>query len=61
MAEPELPERAQLSCKSERIAPVSHVTAFSGLIKVEHRCEACETAFWFVRERVPGVPPPPLG
>jgi uncharacterized protein (DUF983 family) len=51
-SEPALPEtraRRCPSCASERIAPVSHVTAFSGVIKIEHRCDACATAFWFVR------------
>jgi hypothetical protein len=53
--EPELPdtrERRCPSCASERIAPVSHVTAICGLIKVEHRCEACATAFWLVRDAI---------
>jgi hypothetical protein len=50
--EPELPETRERrcpSCASQRITPVSHVTAICGLIKVEHRCEACATAFWVVR------------
>jgi transcription elongation factor Elf1 len=50
--EPELPEtrdRRCPSCASEQIAPVSHVTATSGLIKAEHRCEVCGIRFWFVR------------
>jgi hypothetical protein len=50
--EPELPEtraRRCPSCQSQQIEPVSHVTALSGMIKVEHRCEACGILFWFVR------------
>ena len=53
--EPALPEtraRRCPSCRSERIAPLSHVTALSGVIKVEHRCEACAAAFWFVRQSI---------
>ena len=52
---PELPETGERrcpSCASTRITPVSHVTAICGLIKVEHRCEACATAFWFVRNAI---------
>jgi hypothetical protein len=50
--EPALPEtcaRCCPTCASERVTPVSHVTAFGGVIKVEHWCEVCSTAFWFVR------------
>jgi hypothetical protein len=53
--EPELPETRERrcpSCASQRITPVSHVTAICGLIKVEHRCEACATAFWVVRNAI---------
>ena len=49
--EPTLPETRVRRCpfrRSERIAPESHVTAFSWVIKVEYRCEACSIAFWFV-------------
>jgi hypothetical protein len=46
---PETRARRCPCCRSDRIAPVSHVTAFSGVIKVEHRCDACAAAFWFVR------------
>jgi formate dehydrogenase maturation protein FdhE len=52
LREPALPEtraRRCPACASERVTPVSHVTAFSGVIKVEHRCEACTTAFLVVR------------
>jgi hypothetical protein len=31
---------------------LSHVTAFGGVIKVEHRGEACAVAFWFVRQSI---------
>ena len=51
--EPALPEthaRRCPTCASERVTPVSHVTAICGVIKVEHRCEACATPFWFVRK-----------
>jgi uncharacterized protein with PIN domain len=47
---PEIRERRCPYCKSERIAPVGHVTASAGMIRVQHRCEACETAFWFARK-----------
>jgi hypothetical protein len=53
--EPELPETRERrcpSCASQRITPVSHVTAICGVIKVEHRCEACATAFWVVRNAI---------
>jgi uncharacterized protein (DUF983 family) len=46
---PETHARRCPTCASKRVTPVSHVTAFRGVIKVEHRCEACSTAFWFVR------------
>jgi len=49
---PETRERRCPSCASERIRPVSHVTASEGLIKVEYRCEACGIAFWFVRSAI---------
>jgi uncharacterized protein (DUF983 family) len=49
---PETRERRCPSCASERIEPVSHVTASEGMIKVEQRCEACGTAFWFVRNAI---------
>jgi hypothetical protein len=54
--EPELPETRERGacpvCQSERIAPVGHVMASGGMIKVEHRCEACGRAFWFVRKPI---------
>ena len=52
LPEPALPEtraRRCPTCASERVTPLSHVTALSGVIKVEHRCEACSTAFLVVR------------
>ena len=49
---PETRERRCPSCASERIEPVSHVTASEGMIKVEYRCEVCGTAFWFVRKAI---------
>jgi formate dehydrogenase maturation protein FdhE len=54
--EPELPETRERGscpvCQSERIAPVGRVMASDGVIKVQHRCDACETAFWFVRKPI---------
>jgi formate dehydrogenase maturation protein FdhE len=52
LPEPALPEtraRRCPTCASQRVTPVSHVTAFSGVIKVEYRCEVCSTAFLVVR------------
>jgi hypothetical protein len=49
---PEVNERHCPSCRSDRIAPVGHVIASGGMIKVEHRCEACGTAFLFVRKAI---------
>jgi uncharacterized protein (DUF983 family) len=37
-------------CGSGQMTPVGHVIAGAGLIKVEHRCEACGVAFLFVRK-----------
>jgi uncharacterized protein (DUF983 family) len=48
---PETRERRCPACRSERITPVVHVIGVETVVKVEHRCEACGTAFWFVRER----------
>jgi hypothetical protein len=42
-------ERRCPACRSQRVVPVCHVTAAAGIIKSEHRCEACSAAFWFVR------------
>jgi uncharacterized protein (DUF983 family) len=47
---PETRERRCPACQSEQITPVGHVEAAHGLIKVKHRCEACGTAFLFVRK-----------
>jgi hypothetical protein len=55
LPEPVLPEtrsRRCPTCASERVTPASHVTAFSGVIKVEHRCEECQTAFLVVRAAI---------
>jgi hypothetical protein len=52
-AEAELPEtreRRCAVCQSENITPAGHVRGEGGMIKVEHRCEACGIAFWFVRK-----------
>ncbi len=40
------------ACQSHRIAPVGHVLAAGGLIKLEQRCEACGTAFFLVHKAV---------
>ena len=47
---PETDERHCPVCRSGEVTPVGHVLAADGLIKVEHRCEACGTAFFFVRK-----------
>jgi predicted Zn-ribbon and HTH transcriptional regulator len=47
---PETRERRCPACQSEDIAPVGHVVAGDGLIRVQHRCEACGIAFRFVRK-----------
>jgi hypothetical protein len=49
---PEVHERRCPYCKSDRIKPIAHIIASSGLIKVGHRCEACGTAFLFVRPAI---------
>jgi uncharacterized protein (DUF983 family) len=54
MPEPALPEtweRRCPACQSERIVHAGRVTAGEGMIRVVHQCEACGTAFWFVRKR----------
>jgi hypothetical protein len=58
---PETRERRCPACQSERVVHAGRVIGGGGLIKSEYRCEACGTAFWFVRTRVPGAPPPFLG
>ena len=57
--EPELPvinERRCPSCQSEQIMHAGHVIAGDGMIKTQHRCEPCGTAFWFARTRIPDLP-----
>lgn len=48
---PETRERRCPSCESEQIVYAGRIIGAGGLIKVERRCEACGTAFLFVRER----------
>ena len=55
---PETHERRCPSCQSEKIVHAGQVVGGEGLIKSEHRCEGCGTEFWFVRTRVPRLPPP---
>ena len=53
--EPELPETRERpcpSCQSEWIVYAGRIIGVGGMIKVEGRCDACGTAFWFVRERI---------
>jgi hypothetical protein len=60
--EPVLPETHELrcpACQSERVVHAGHVIGGGGMIRSQHQCEACGTVFWFVRKRVPGMPPPP--
>jgi hypothetical protein len=47
---PETRERRCPACQSEAIPPVGYVVAGDGLIRVQHRCEACAIVFWFVRK-----------
>jgi formate dehydrogenase maturation protein FdhE len=50
--EPALPETREPHCphcRSNQIAPVGHVMAAHGVIKAEHRCAVCRTAFFVVR------------
>jgi hypothetical protein len=47
---PETRARRCPACHSEEIVPVGHVVAGDGLVKVQHRCEACGIVFWFVRK-----------
>jgi hypothetical protein len=49
---PETRERRCPACHSEEIAPAGHVSASGGMIRVEHRCEACGIAFVFVRKAI---------
>jgi hypothetical protein len=50
--QPESRERHCPSCQSERIVHAGRVITTGGMIRAEHRCEACGTAFVFVRKRV---------
>ena len=50
--QPETRERRCPACQSEQILHAGQVFGGEGLIKAEHRCEACGTAFLFVRKRV---------
>jgi DNA-binding response OmpR family regulator len=49
---PETYERRCPSCQSEHIVHAGHVITTGGMIRAEHRCEACAAAFAFVRKRV---------
>ncbi len=50
---PETRERRCPSCRSQRIVPMGRVFANrDGVIKEKHWCEACGTAFWFVRKLI---------
>ena len=56
--EPELlviHERRCPSCQGQSIVHAGHVVAGAGMIRSEHRCEVCGTAFWFVRKRIAGA------
>jgi len=51
--EPALPEIRECRCpycKGDGVVPAGYVIGIAGLIKVEYRCTACETAFLVVRE-----------
>ncbi len=50
-AVPENLERRCPACQSERVVYAGRVIAGEGMIRVVHQCEACGTAFWFVRKR----------
>ena len=50
---PETRERRCPACASEAITPANHVVAEDGLIKVEHRCEACGSGFGSCGSRSP--------
>jgi DNA-directed RNA polymerase subunit RPC12/RpoP len=55
---PETRERRCPACQSERIVNAGNV-AFEGMmVKSEHRCAVCGSAFWFVRRRLPRSIPP---
>jgi hypothetical protein len=42
-------ERRCPSCRSQRVIPMGRVLASDAGVKEKHWCEACGTAFWFVR------------
>lgn len=48
---PETGERRCPACQSERTVQEGRVEATGKIIKSERRCEACGTAFLFVRKR----------
>jgi uncharacterized protein (DUF983 family) len=50
---PETLERRCPACQSEQVVYTGRIIGVAGVIKVEHRCAACGTAFWFVRPRLP--------
>ena len=52
---PETFERRCPSCQGQSIVHAGHVVAGAGMIRSEHRCEECSTAFWFVRKRIDGA------
>ena len=56
---PESDERRCPACQNPEVVHEGHVIGGGGMIKSEFRCELCRTAFWFVRNRALGVPPPP--
>ena len=49
---PEIRERRCPYCKGDAVAPAGYVIGVAGMIKVEYRCTACETAFLFVRNAI---------
>jgi DNA-directed RNA polymerase subunit RPC12/RpoP len=51
LAQAETRERRCPTCQSERILHGGEIFGGEGLIKAEHRCETCKTAFLFVRKR----------
>jgi ribosomal protein S27E len=49
---PETRERRCPSCQSEQIVYAGRIIGAGGMTKVERLCEACGTAFLFVRDRI---------
>jgi hypothetical protein len=49
---PHARQRRCPACLAEQVAPVGRVVAANGLIHVEHRCEACRTGFFVVRNPI---------